>query len=577
MRWSCFAALSLALLATSLGWFATAQPTPNPKPAVTAADDEALRKANLAPGDGPALVAYLKKRTISDAEQGKVKELIKQFSADNFDERLAASRELEKFGPAAIAPLKAAEKDTDPEVAYRASITLKRLEQIPHTAVAAAAIRRVIQLKPPGTAEALIGFLPLADGEAQANLIRDALRELAVSGGMAEPSLVAALTDSSAVRRGAAYVALIEGGPAAERIRIPDAFPLVRDAVRKEQDPDARFRGLWTLLLTTREKEFIPDLIALTPDVPHNRLRQIEELLLHVAGEHPADGRFGKTPAEKGKAAEAWTTWWKAKGGSVDLVKFPFKPKLLGITEIIELDSRLGQGRVICLGPDMSELWQISRGSYIADARLLPNGKVLLVDMTYSQVGEWDLKAGNWGNPRPMQSQPITAAPLRSGGILTVCRGSVSETDAKGEKVFEHFRQNGDILSATRMPNGETIVVVIQQQPNAPNCIRLDAEGQEIGKGIVLGPMQDVHVMDAVGDHILVCERKNVAEYDLKTGKLVWKHDCDRPTSVQRLPNGNTLIACLNANRGFEVDPDGNVVWEFTSQDQLRVSRIYHR
>ena len=46
------------------------------------------------------------------------------------------------------------------------------------------------------------------------------------------------------LRRTAAYVALVEGGTPGERIRIKDAYPLVKEAVRKETDVDAKFRGM---------------------------------------------------------------------------------------------------------------------------------------------------------------------------------------------------------------------------------------------------------------------------------------------------------------------------------------------
>jgi len=71
-----------------------------------------------------------------------------------------------------------------------------------------------------------------------------------------------------------------------------------------------------------------------------------------------------------------------------------------------------------------------------------------------------------------------------------------------------------------------------------------------------------------------------VAEYDLKTGKLVWKHDCppnSAPTSCQRLPNGNTLICLMNTNQLIEVDPSGEVVWDYQAKDGLKVSRAYRR
>ena len=66
---------------------------------------------------------------------------IKRFGVDDFDERVRATEAIVSFGPAAIGPLRAASRDSDPEVAFRARQALKRLETVPHTAVAAAAVR----------------------------------------------------------------------------------------------------------------------------------------------------------------------------------------------------------------------------------------------------------------------------------------------------------------------------------------------------------------------------------------------------------------------------------------------------
>src|SRR5262249_24805235 len=151
------------------------------------------------------------------------------------------------------------------EIAYRAKLALKKMEKVPHAAVASAVVRAVVKLKPEGAATALIGFLPLADDETVAETIRTALIALAVKDGKAEPALTAALTDVAPLGRSAAYVALIEGGPPGERIRIKDAFPKVREAVLKDQDTEAKFAGLWSLLMTSREKEFVPELVGMIP------------------------------------------------------------------------------------------------------------------------------------------------------------------------------------------------------------------------------------------------------------------------------------------------------------------------
>lgn len=542
-------------------------------------DEEALKQAGLSPTDGPQLVGYLKQRTLPDADQGKIQGLIKQFSADGFDVRLKASEELELYGPAAISPLKAAEKDSDPEVAYLASRTLKRLEQVPHAAAAAAAVRAVVKLKPPGAAEALLGFLPMADSETLAGDIRGALVAVAAPDGKPEPALVAALKDPSAVRRGAAYIALIEGGPATERIRIKESFPQVTGAVRKETDPDAKFRGLWSLTLTTRDKEYLPDLIAMIPQLPRGRIWQLEDLLLQLAGKHPEGGRFGRTADSLAKAKDAWAGWWAKKGSAVDLAKIEYRPRIRGFTDLVEADQRgFGMGRVACLGPDLKEKWQITGLRNASDARVLPSGHVLVVETSYSSVTERDA-TGTVLKTRNV-NQPLSARPLPNGGLLIVCRQLVYEYGKDGNQVWVYQRPNtADILAGRRLPGGDTVFLTIAQQ--GPNLFRLDGKGKLVGTGVTVGRAQNIGIatgMDVIGeDRILVCEPNQVAEYDLKTGKVGWKYSINMPTSVQRLPSGNTLIACLNQNRAFEVDPDGEVVWEYRAKDGLHVSRAYRR
>jgi hypothetical protein len=76
-----------------------------------------------------------------------------------------------------------------------------------------------------------------------------------------------------------------------------------------------------------------------------------------------------------------------------------------------------------------------------------------------------------------------------------------------------------------------------------------------------------------------MCEANQVAEYDLKTGKVGWKYAVNVPTGVQRLPNGNTLIAAHNNNqsRAIEVDPAGDVLWEYKSKDGHLILKAYRR
>ena len=62
-------------------------------------------------------------------------------------------------------------------------------------------------------------------------------------------------------------------------------------------------------------------------------------------------------------------------------------------------------------------------------------------------------------------------------------------------------------------------------------------------------------------------------EVNPKTNKIEWEYKDNPPTefysgigsSVQRLPNGNTLINEFDLGRVFEVTYDGELVWEYVS------------
>lgn len=65
--------------------------------------------------------------------------------------------------------------------------------------------------------------------------------------------------------------------------------------------------------------------------------------------------------------------------------------------------------------------------------------------------------------------------------------------------------------------------------------------------------------------------RSRVIELDPHTNEIVWTYEAPDPESfftrsrgsVQRLQNGNTLIANSDEGVAFEVTPDGEIVWEF--------------
>lgn len=552
------------------GKFKTSKTAEAPTPAN---DAEALRQAGLPADDADKLIEYLEQRTLTDVDQTKLKDVIRNLGAERFDVRHKASETLDLYGPAALGPLRDAERNPDPEIAFRAKEAVKKLNKVNHEAVAAAAVRAVLRLRSPKATKVLLGFLPLAGDDQVAEEIRAALVDLAVQNGKTDPAMLAALKDSHPLRRSAAAMALIEA-------KAEDAKAQVAEAIHAETDPEARFLGLWALTLKAREKDSLADLIKLTPRLSRGRIWQLEDLLLQLAGPDRPKAQFGRTPESMDRARDAWLAWWRSAGNKIDLAAFEYKPRILGFTDLVEMDPRgYGSWRVTTLGPDEKERWQITNLANPSDARMLPNGRFVISEFNNNQVTERDTSGKQiqrWG-----VSQPLMVEPLPNGGFLIASRNDIQEFDKESKPVFRYSRPGGqhDIVAGRRQPNGETVFVTTTGT-GKENVHRLNAKGQPAGKSIELGRTNAMYAgLDVLSnDRILLAEATRVAEYDLKTGKAGWSYNIANPSSVQRLPNGNTLIAASQSNKLIEVDETGEIVWQYEIKDKLlSVLRAYRR
>ncbi len=99
------------------------------------------------------------------------------------------------------------------------------------------------------------------------------------------------------------------------------------------------------------------------------------------------------------------------------------------------------------------------------------------------------------------------------------------------------------------------------------------------GLGVISGP-HDAHMLD--DGHVLLFDNgisrgwSRAVEMDPLTGAIVWEYKAPRPQdffsvsrgSVQRLPNGNTLITDSDHGATFEVTPGGETVWRFLCRER---------
>jgi outer membrane protein assembly factor BamB len=550
-------------------------------------DEEALKAASLKADNPDDLLAYFKQRTVSDIDLSKIRAAIARFGSEDFDDRLKAAVDVEKFGPAAVGPLRAAEKDNNLEIAYRAGECLKRIEKVPHSVVALAAVRALAKLKPEGTASVLLAFLPFADTDAVGEEIgRTLIAVAADKNGRPDPALVAALTDTLVSRRVASTLALIEGGPATERIRIKDSYPKVLAAAKAETDPEAKFRMMYALATVAREKDSIGSLIALIPDLPRGRLWQVEDFLLQLAGKDAPKVVLGRTSESLNSARDSWKGWWEKS--NVDLNKFAYTPRVAGITQILLWDQQFGNnGAVLELGPDMKERWRIDGLQYPTDAIKLPDGKVIVAEQNTNQVTVRDLTGkvlGNkslWGKPgRVNGNQPGTLQLLDNGNLLVGCRNAVFEFKKDADEVVNSLQRNEhDICAVGKLPNGE-IMMLLQNngQPNYTGCKFLDAKFKPIEgrKTAVAHPFYQAELAVTGPNTVLITEQNRVAEYDMKKGEkgeVIWSKAVNSPRSVQRLPNGNTLFVDGSRNRLVEVTPNGEEVWSYSGPQGFQLFR----
>ena len=549
-------------------------------------DAQALAAAKLKADDPAALLEYFRLRTLSDADLTRIQGVIQRLGADDFDDRLAASAELQRFGPAAVGPLRAAKDDEkiDPEIAYRAEECLARMETVPHTAVARAAARTLGQLKPPETAEVLLRFLPLADSKTVADEIRSALKAVAVRDGRADPALVAALADKQPVRRAAAAVALIEGSSGDRRTTFPEAYAKIVAAAAAETDVETRFQMLFSLLVVARDESAVGPMIGVLPALPRGRLWQAEDYLIQLAGADAPKAVFGKSDDSLAKARDAWKTWWDDNAKATDLSKFKYTPRIAGKTVLVLMDFRFGNmGEVVELGPDMKPNWSVTGLNSPMDVEYLPNGHVAIAEHNSNRVTIRDPENANilatrtigganrvYGNPQQLQV-------LENGNLLVICRNVVVEfkkdTD---EEVMRYNRNKYDIASARRLADGQTIVLLQQEEDH---CLFLNAKGEPVeNRTLKIGmPYHQGCVRVTGEDTVLVTEMNRVAEYNLKTGKTIWTKSVTQPRSAQRLPNGNTLIVDAQSNRVVEVTADGEEVWTYKPEDGFNVFRAYRR
>jgi hypothetical protein len=455
---------------------------------------------------------------------------------------------------AAVGLLKQSERTSDPEVNRRCELCLKHIEKVPTRALAAAGARLLIHLKPEGTAETLLNYLPLAEDDSVSDEVRAALGAVAMRDGKPDPVLLKALESKESLKRSAAAEAFAVGGDQAMRAQM-------RKFLDSERDDDLKFRLALALVSVARDKSAVEPMIKGMATVPMDLGWRAEELLIRLAGEKAPTATLSADKAVREKASEEWLKWWAANEKEVKLAKLDEVERTLGYTLLIEMDVRGIGGRVMEISPDGKKRWEITNVQFPTDAVVLPGNRVVIAEQNSNRVSERDTTSGKeiWAETF---NQPIGLQRLSNGNLVIIGRHQIVEWDRNRKAVATITRPQFDIVAGARLPNGEFAVYI-----QAGQIVKYDKKGT-MGESFAPGGRGHYNSTMQVlpNGKLLVTQQRAVAEVDLvkKETKTVLTLNNFVPTSAQRLPNGNILVASQNSQVA-EMDPKNNnkSVWDY--------------
>ena len=501
--------------------------------------------------EGPTLLDEFRRRTPSNAERTKVLTLIAGLGKASAKERDETATALVGVGTKALPLLRQALQASsgfEHDVLRRCVELLERDDPGP---LPSAAARLLALRKPEGAAGVLLAFVPYADGDEMIGAIQEALPDLALVGGKADPDVLKALADPVRERRIAAAEAL--AGYA-------DQYETVRKLF-KDRDVGVRLRAALALA-NGGDREAVPELIALLADAPADRAWQAEEFLARLAGDKKPNVTLGSDDAARKKARDAWAAWWKDNGARVAMLPRATTRRLLGYTLVTEQSNRFtGQGRVFEMDAAGKVRWEITGLIGPVDARMVGGGRVLVVEMNSNRVSERDLKgAVKW--TKQCNFQPINCQRLRNGHTFIAGRNQLIEVDRDGKEVVNIFRNQNYIMAGGRLRNGNFAFV-----DNQHNYYLLDRTGKQLKTFRVpinfAGGSFYYNILPQGGVLLGQFHANKVIEVDAD-GKKILEASVQWPATCTRLPNGHVLVACMNSQKIVELDRAGKTVREIS-------------
>ncbi len=510
-----------------------------------------LRTAGL-PTDGPGLQAFFAQRILNDAQREHLQRAIEQLAADSFDVRQSASAELVAAGLAARPLLRQAREANDVEVVRRAERALEQIAKEESIDRLLAAARHFLRTAPDQAWPTLIDYLNVYhNDQAVFEGTLQAMHDTLARSKQVPTDLLEQITSTKPTHR------LIA-------VRLLSALPGQIERVRGlVSDPDHEVRFLVAEQLLRRgEQAGMPVLLNFLDQGPIEYAFGAEDLLCRLLEQGYPERTLGAgTSKDRAACRAAWDRWWQVNQPNVDLTRLNSAPALRGLTLIAEVDGG-PTARIWECDRQGSQTWEMTQLGGPVDVQRLPNGNILIAEYYTSIVTERNRKGEIIWQSDKLGTNPVSCQRLANGHTLIATMREVTELNVEGKPVGPKYPVNGSIFQARRDRYGHTFILSdgkLQEFDHTGKQVRTLPVNRLSGwGGFALLP----------NGHILIAKytsENSVVEYDAH-GKEVWQLQASSPTRVQRLRNGNTLVAGGNQQEVVEYNREGEIIFKVTTK-----------
>jgi hypothetical protein len=527
-------------------------------------EEKTLQEAKIAT-DGPSLLKFFQQRTLSEAGRIKLAETVRLLGDRSFQVRKKAFKDLLLAGRPALAMLRPAQNDADPEIARSAETLVKRIESGSDMILTMAGARVLAARKPAGATEALLAYVPMVDEESTEEVVLHALAAVGLRDGKINPALTAALRDKDPSRRAAAAFIHGQGGSAQPELR-KALHPLLTDS-----DARVRFHAAMPLV-RSGDKTAVGPLLTVLTEGPESMAAQVEGLLYQIAGDQPPkEGALGITTAERRKCRESWTAWWMTNEVKVDLAKINLKTTLRGLNLVCECGAgKHPSGYVWEFGRDGKMRWEFDNTNTPVDVQVLPGGRVLLTEFSGSEVTERDRKGKVLWSHR-FTGSGRSCQRLPNGNTFIASNTMLTEVTRGGKTVYAHTRAE-NIFRARKLHNGHILYV-----SGRGRIVEMTTAGKDVRSIAVpggTGIWADADLLPNGRYLVGVYSANKVMELD-SAGKAHLQITVQTPSSVNRLPSGHIVVTSMDARRVVEFNAAGREVWHQTTPGRPFCVRRY--